>query len=73
MARGPQPLELEVHRKGRREDAFQATGDLSDFAWMQGELRKWLTGKKWHQDRWTEFELLVRPAGTWDKPVKVRA
>lgn len=72
MPRGPQPLDIEVQRKGRREDRFNLTADLADPAALKAELIKWLKGKKWHPNRWLEFELLARPAGTWDKQVKVR-
>lgn len=74
MPKGPRPLDLRVLRNGKREDEFQATGDPKDFAWLKGELQGWLRGKKWHPNRWREFELEARPAGEWASPVaKVRA
>lgn len=72
MPKGPQALDIEVQRKGKHEDRFSVTADLADPAQLRGELVKWLKGNKWHEKRWLEFELLARPAGTWEKPVKVR-
>jgi hypothetical protein len=69
----PQPLDLRVLRKGRREDEFQATGVPADSAWLKAQLQGWLKGNKWHENRWGEFELEARPAGEWVRPVaKVR-
>jgi hypothetical protein len=68
-----QPLDLRVLRKGKKEDEFQATGIPADHKWLQGMLRGWLEGNKWHPGRWPEFELEARPAGEWSGPLaKVR-
>ena len=66
-------LDLEVLRRNRREDTFQATGDPDDPAWLRDRLRGWLTGHKWHTSRWDEFELVARPAGRGRQLAKVRA
>lgn len=66
------PLDLEVLRKNRHEDTFQATGP-TDAAWLQLQLREWLTGHKWSPGRWGEFELIARPAGEGKQLAKVRA
>lgn len=66
-------LDLEVLRKNRHEDTFQADGDPRDPAWLRGQLRSWLSGRKWHASRWGEFELIARPAGRGDRLAKVRA
>lgn len=65
-------LDLEVLRKNRKWDKFQAAGDPSDAAWLSGRLREWLTGKKWHESRWGEFELVAREHGKWKQLAKVR-
>ena len=66
-------LDLEVLRKNRHEDTFQATGDPGEPGWLQKQLRGWLAGHKWHASRWGEFELVARPAGQWKQLAKVRA
>ena len=66
-------LDLEVLRKHRHEDTFQATGDPGDGAWLQKRLREWLTGHRWAEGRWGEFELVARKAGHWTQLAKVRA
>lgn len=66
-------LDLEVYRKNRREDTFQATGDPAEPGWLQARLREWLAGHKWHPARWGEFELVARPAGKVKQLAKVRA
>jgi hypothetical protein len=66
-------LDLEVLRKNRREDVFQAAGDPGDMAWLERELAKWLTARKWARSRWGEFELIARPAGRGKPVAKVRA
>ena len=66
-------LDLEVLRKNRHEDTFQATGNPGDADWLRRQLRGWLTGHGWHELRWREFELVAREAGKWPKLAKVRA
>jgi hypothetical protein len=56
-------LDLEVLRKNRHEDTFQASGDADDARWLELELARWLTAHKWQRSRWGEFELVARPAG----------
>jgi Holliday junction resolvase-like predicted endonuclease len=65
-------LDLEVLRKNRHEDTFQAAGDPQDVAWLQRQLGKWLTDRKWATSRWGEFELIARPAGRGKQLAKVR-
>jgi hypothetical protein len=67
------PLDLEVLRKNRHEDTFQATGDPGDAAWLEGRLREWLAAHKRPVSRWGEFELVARGAGQWKQIAKVRA
>jgi len=59
------PLDLEVMHGRRHLDdgVFKATGDPADGAWLQGQLRDWLTAKGWQASRWREFELVARPVG----------
>ena len=66
-------LDLEVMRRNRHEDTFQATGNPGDAKWLRDQLRGWLTGHKWHEGRWGEFELIARPAGQDKQLAKVRA
>lgn len=66
-------LDLEVLRRNRHEDTFQAAGDPGDAAWLRRQLRGWLELKRWHEDRWGEFELIARPAGKWKQLAKVRS
>jgi hypothetical protein len=66
-------LDLEVLRKGRPEDEFGAEGAPGDAAWLQSQLRSWLTANKWDKGRWGEFELLAREAGRSKILKKVRA
>lgn len=66
-------LDLEVLRKNRHEDTFQAAGDPDDVAWLERELQQWLAARKWHESRWGEFELIARPAGRGKQLAKVRA
>jgi hypothetical protein len=66
-------LDLEVMRRNRHEDTFQATGNPDDATWLQKRLREWLTGHKWATGRWGEFELIARPAGQGKQLAKVRA
>lgn len=56
----PRPLELEVLRKGKHEDRFDAHGDPEDLQWMTGRLRGWLQRNHWHEARWVEFEIVSR-------------
>jgi hypothetical protein len=66
------PLDLEVTRKGRHEDAFRETGDPEDAAWLQGQLRRWLRDNRWAESRWAEFELAARNAGAGKVLAKVK-
>ena len=66
-------LDLDILRKGRREDTFQATGNPRDAGWLQDRLTTWLADHKWGRSRWGEFELIARPAGQGKKLAKVRA
>ena len=65
-------LDLEVLHKNRHEDEFQVTGDPVDAGWLQARLRDWLAAHKWHAARWSEFELVARPAGQSRPLAKVR-
>ena len=65
-------LDLEVLRKNRHEDTFQASGD-PDPGWLRERLQEWLTARKWARSRWGEFELVARPAGKGKQLAKVRA
>lgn len=66
-------LDLEVLRNNRHEDTFQAAGNPGDAAWLRRQLRGWLTGHKWAEGRWGEFEMIAREAGKWTQLAKVRA
>ncbi len=66
-------LDLEVLHRSRHEDTFQAEGDPGDPAWLRRQLQGWLSGHKWHETRWREFELVARPAGRGGQLAKVRA
>lgn len=66
-------LDLEVRRRNRREDMFQAAGDPGDVAWLERELQQWLAARKWQRSRWGEFELVARPAGRGGPRTTVRA
>lgn len=66
-------LDLEILHRRRHEDTFQADGDPRDPAWLRGQLRDWLSGHKWAEVRWREFELVARPAGRGKQLAKVRA
>lgn len=69
------PLDLEVLHNTRHVDQgkFQATGDPGDPAWLSGQLRDWLAAHKRHPRRWSEFELVARPAGRNKLLARVRA
>jgi hypothetical protein len=73
MAAPPLTLDLEVMRRNRHEDTFQATGNPGNADWLRSQLRGWLTGHRWHEGRWGEFELIARPAGHGKQLAKVRA
>ena len=66
-------LDLEVLRKNRHEDTFQASGNPAEAGWLRERLQEWLTGHKWDRSRWGEFELVARPAGKGKQLAKVRA
>jgi|HubBroStandDraft_6_1064221.scaffolds.fasta_scaffold00062_10 hypothetical protein len=68
------PLDLEVMHGSRHVDGgtFQATGDPGNAAWLQGQLRDWLTAAKWQPSRWREFRLIARPAGRNGPRTEVR-
>lgn len=66
-------LDLQVLRKNRPEDKFQAHGDPEDIDWLQKRLRGWLQARKWSPALWGDFELVAREAGKWEKLAKVRA
>ena len=66
-------LDLEVLHRSRRLDMFQTAGDPRDADWLRRQLRDWLTGHKWAESRWPEFEMVVRPAGRGQRLAKIRA
>lgn len=72
MAR-PQPLELEVQRKGRRIARFDATADPADLTALRAALTDWLAGDGWDRKLWNEFELVARPVNGSKQLAKVRA
>jgi len=67
------PLDLEVLRRNRREDTFQARGDPEDLDWLEKRLKGWLESRKWSKAFWSEFELVARESGKWTQLAKVRA
>jgi hypothetical protein len=67
------PLDLEVLRKGRPVDTFQANGDPQDPAWLQKRLQGWLEAEKWDRSLWSDFEIIARDAGKSRQLAKVRA
>lgn len=66
-------LELTVLRNGRRQDVIDMFADPDDIPALEGRLRGWLSGNKWHESRWGEFEAEVRLAGEGKVRRKVRA
>lgn len=66
-------LDLEVLRKGRPEDTFEAEAGPDQPAYLQALLRSWLSDNKWDRGRWGEFEMLVREAGRYKVLAKIRA
>ena len=66
-------LDLEVLRRGRPEDSFQAHGDPEDHLWLQERLKGWLTAGKWDEGLWGQFEIVARDAGKPRQLAKARA
>lgn len=67
------PLDVEVRHKGRREERFSVSADPANPAELQGILRQWLAGHKWHPAKWDEFDMLVRYAGEGKIRATIRA
>lgn len=65
-------LDLEVLRRGRPEDSFQAAGDPEDIAWLQARLKGWLQAGRWDPALWGDFEIWAREAGKSRPIAKVR-
>ena len=68
----PRPLEVQIRRKGRKEDVLDVTADPADTIALRALLRDWLAGHGWAEGRWGEFELVAFDAGTWKRVAKVR-
>jgi hypothetical protein len=66
-------LDLEVLRKDRPQDAFQAHGDPEDLKWLQKRLQGWLEARRWDKGLWEQFEIVARDAGKPKQLTKVRA
>ena len=56
-------LEVEIRRKGRREDIVDVTADPGNTAALQQFLRDWLAGNGWAEGLWRDFSADVRLAG----------
>lgn len=69
----PEPLDVRILRKGRKEDEQQLTADPADLSRLSAYLRGWLEGHKWDKGLWGQFELEVRRHGRGKVVVKVRA
>ena len=67
-----QPLEIEIRRKGRKEDSFTVNADPANPKELQDILRGWLTGHKWGRGKWDQFEAVAFADGTWKKLATVR-
>jgi hypothetical protein len=67
------PLDLEVLRRDRPQDTFQAHGDPEDLKWLQKRLQGWLEARRWDKSRWGEFEIVAREHGRSKQLSKVRA
>ena len=69
----PRPLEVQILRKGRKEDVLDVTADPADTIALRALLTDWLRGHGWAEGHWAEFELVAFDAGTWKRVAKVRA
>jgi hypothetical protein len=69
----PQPLDIVINRRGRKEAELQLHADPDDYEALSTFLRDWLEGNHWHPGRWGEFEAVVFKAGSWDRLATVRA
>jgi hypothetical protein len=67
------PLDLEVVRRDRPLDEFQAHGDPEDLKWLQKRLQGWLEARRWDKGLWGQFEIVARDAGKSKQLAKVRA
>ena len=65
-------LDLEILRKGRREDVIEAEADPTNFSVLRDHLTGWLEGNGWDEGRWREFELAARHAGEGKVRARVR-
>ncbi len=63
-------LQLQILRKGRREDVLTVTADPADTEALRRYLTGWLEGHKWAPGLWPQFELTT---WTGSRLVKVRA
>ena len=68
-----QPLDIEIHRKNRREASFKATADPANPKELRDILTGWLKGNKWDKGLWNQFELVAFAEGTWKRVGSVRA
>ncbi len=68
----PKQLDIEIRRKGRKEDTLSVFADPGDTRTLRGYLLDWLASNKWAEARWGEFELIAFNAGTWKRVAKVR-
>ena len=68
-----QALDIEIHRKNRREAKFKATADPAVPKELRDILTGWLAGNKWDKGLWGQFELTAFADGTWKKLATVRA
>jgi hypothetical protein len=67
-----QPLDLTISRKGRPYDVIQATADPANPAELREILVQWLTGKRWGEILWPQFEITARAVGRSKKLATVR-
>ena len=65
-------LDLEICRKGRHQADLQTEADPENFSILRDHLKGWLSGNKWGEGRWGEFELIARPAGEGKVLARVR-
>lgn len=69
----PKQLDVEIHRKGRKEDSLSLFADPDDTTALRDFLCGWLESHKWDKGYWGQFELTAFSAGTWKRVAKVRA
>lgn len=66
-------LDVRILRRGRKQDEFNIQADPENAAAMRDELKNWLRGHGWTDERrWGEFEAEIRFADENKVRAKVR-